>query len=76
MFFFSDDEHVGDAFEFVVADFAADLLVAVVDKDADVLLIQLLGYAVGVIVEAFADGEHDDLVWGELDGEFAAGVLD
>ena len=50
-FFFAHDEHVGYAFELVVADFFAYLLVAVIDDGADVGGAQAIGDIVCIVVE-------------------------
>ena len=50
-FFLAYDEQIGDAFEFVIADFAADFFVAVVDGYANVESLELLGHLVSVVVE-------------------------
>ena len=76
MFFFAYDEQIGDAFEFVIADFAADFFVAVVDGYADVESFELLGHLVSVVVEFLRDGEDNGLFGSEPQGESAGGVFE
>ena len=75
-FFFAEDEHEGVFAEFGVADFAADFFGAFVDGAAEVEVFELCEHVVSVVDVFFADGEDDELFWGEPEGEFAAGVFD
>ncbi len=75
-FFFAYDEQIGDAFELVVAYFATDFLVAVIDDGTDIEVVELFCHLVCVVVELLADGEDDSLVGSEPEGEAAGGVLE
>ncbi len=74
--FFANNEHVGDAFELVVAHLATDLFVAAVDGCADTCQVELTFNLLGVVVELFAHGQHDGLIWSEPQGELSSCVLD
>ncbi len=75
-FFFAYNEHVGYAFELIVADFLADFFVSVVNECADVGLCEGVGHAVGVVVELLADGENHYLVGCEPEREASGCVLE
>ena len=63
-------------FDFVVANLAANLLVAVVDDGAHVLSIQRGCHFFGIVVELLRDRQHHHLVGGEPEREVAGGVFD
>ena len=71
-FFLADDEHVRDALQLVVADLAAEFLVAVIYDDADVLCFQHLFYLPCVIVRFLGDRQHDSLVRREPERELVS----
>ena len=75
-FLLADDDHVGDALQLVVANLAAEFLVAQVDGGTHPTLLELLGYLAGVVVVLLGQRQDGHLLGGEPQGEVAAGVLD
>ena len=54
--FLADDDHIGYALDFVVANLATDLLVAVINRGTYTLLVKIFGYTLGVVVILLGDG--------------------
>ena len=49
-FFLADNHHVGNALQLIVANLAAEFLVAQVDGSTDALHVELLGNLLGIVV--------------------------
>ena len=73
--FFTYDEKVRNLFQFVVADFLADFLVAVIDHRAHSEFVKLFYSLVGIVVELLAYGKHHGLFGYEPQGKFACRVF-
>ena len=73
--FLAYDDHVRHTFELVVADFTADLLVAVVDVSAHVLRIEVALDLLGVVVLLLRDRQDSHLIGRKPQREVPGSVL-
>ena len=75
-FFFANDEHIGYATELIVADFATQSLVSVVDLEADIGFFKLASHGVGVVEIFVAHRNYNYLFWREPERQSSGCVLE
>ena len=72
----TNDNHVRNTLQLVVANLAANLLVTVFIQGTNSLVVELLTYLLSIVVELLRDRENCYLVWSQPQWEVTGCMLD